>query len=234
MELIIVKRCWYIEMLNWRLLQIIRVTEHYPHDWLIDLLVGWLIDWLLFYVQLKNFSLMWRRFHCRWRTSLRRLLGTQGLWAWRNLYRATPAVIRCFGFSGIIRRTAKLTRFLRLARGCRVPILTRILTSLHYWHSRWIVKYARALKRLLISKSNATERLISKSFGIVVVAWILFWVTWESIWERQNPGNLSAIFCYSNIRADNGFLHFNSSPYPSYGDSRWSVIHIRVRKLLGL
>jgi hypothetical protein len=27
----------------------------------------WLIDYLMFYVLLKNFSLIWRRKHCRWR-----------------------------------------------------------------------------------------------------------------------------------------------------------------------
>jgi hypothetical protein len=34
----------------------------YRFNWLIDL-----IDYLLFYVKLKNFSLIWRRHHCRWR-----------------------------------------------------------------------------------------------------------------------------------------------------------------------
>jgi hypothetical protein len=30
-------------------------------------LIDWLIDYLLFYVPRKNFSLIWRRHHCRWR-----------------------------------------------------------------------------------------------------------------------------------------------------------------------
>jgi hypothetical protein len=30
---------------------------------------GWLIDYLQFYVPLKNFSLIWSRHHCRWRAA---------------------------------------------------------------------------------------------------------------------------------------------------------------------
>jgi hypothetical protein len=29
--------------------------------------IGWLIDYLRFYVPLKNISLIWRRHHCRWK-----------------------------------------------------------------------------------------------------------------------------------------------------------------------
>jgi hypothetical protein len=65
-----------------------------------------LIDYLRFYVPLKNFSLIWRRHHCRWRAAnFRPVLGAQGLWAGRNYYRATPAVTRDLGFSDLIRRT---------------------------------------------------------------------------------------------------------------------------------
>jgi hypothetical protein len=45
------------------------------------------------YVSLKNFSLTWRHHHYWWRASkFRPMLGTQGLWAGRDLYRETPAV----------------------------------------------------------------------------------------------------------------------------------------------
>jgi hypothetical protein len=92
--------------------------------------IGWLIDCLRFYIPLKNFSLIWRRHHCRWRAAkFRPILGAQGLWAGRDLYRATPAVIRDLGFSGLIRRTAPFTRLLRHTRGCGGSILTRILTG---------------------------------------------------------------------------------------------------------
>jgi hypothetical protein len=94
-------------------------------------MIDWLIDYLRFYVPLKNISLIWRRHHCRWRAAkFRPMLGAQGLWAGRDLYRATPAVTRGLGFSGLIRRTAPFSRLLRHTRGCGGSILTRILTGL--------------------------------------------------------------------------------------------------------
>jgi hypothetical protein len=93
-----------------------------------------LIDCLLFYVPLKNISLIWRRHHCRWRAEkFRPMLGAQGLWAGRDLYCATPAVTRDLGFSGLIRRSAPFSRLLRHAWECGGPILTRILTRRCNW-----------------------------------------------------------------------------------------------------
>jgi hypothetical protein len=90
------------------------------YGWLID----WLIDYLRFYVLLKNFSLIWGRDHCRWRAAkFRPMLGAQGLWAGRDLYRATPAVTRDLGLSDLIRRTAPYSRLLRHTRGCEGSIL---------------------------------------------------------------------------------------------------------------
>jgi hypothetical protein len=91
-------------------------------------LIDWLIDYLLFYAPLKNISLIWRRHHYRWRAAkFRPMLSAQGLWAVRELYRATPAVTQGLGFSGLIRRTTPFNRLLRHTRGCRGPTLTRIL-----------------------------------------------------------------------------------------------------------
>jgi hypothetical protein len=59
----------------------------------------------------------------------RPLPGAQGLWAGRGLYRATPAVTRNLGFSGLIRRTAPFSRLLRHTRGYGGSILTWILTG---------------------------------------------------------------------------------------------------------
>jgi hypothetical protein len=74
----------------------------------------WLIYYLLFYVPLKNFSLIWRRYG--WRAAkFRPMLGAQGLWAGRDLYRAIPAVAQGLGFSGLIRRTTLFSRLLRHA-----------------------------------------------------------------------------------------------------------------------
>ena len=95
-----------------------------------SLLIDWLIDYLLFYVPLKNISLIWRRHHYRWRTAkFRPMLGAQGLWAGRDLFRFTPAVTRGLGFSGLIRRTALFSQLLRHTKGCGGSILPRILTG---------------------------------------------------------------------------------------------------------
>ena len=108
-------------------------------------LIDWLIDYLGFYVPLKNISLIWRRHHYRWRAAkFRPILGAQGLWAGRDLYRATPAVTRDLGFSGLIRRTAPFSRLLRHTRGCGGSILTRVLTEsddcllYHNFHTYYI------------------------------------------------------------------------------------------------
>jgi hypothetical protein len=105
---------------------------HLHGNWLI-----WLIDYLLFYVPLNNFSLICRRHNYCWSAKFRPMLGAQGFWGggifimphllWhtegslschtfcdtgRYLYHATPAVTRA-GFSGLIRRTAPFSRLLR-------------------------------------------------------------------------------------------------------------------------
>jgi hypothetical protein len=110
--------------------RLFRVTPH--HFILRDRkpMVDWMIDYLLFYVPLKNISLIWRRHHYWWRAAkFRPMLGAQGLWAGRDLYRATPTVTRDLGFFGLIRRTALFGRLLRHTRGCGGSILTRILTG---------------------------------------------------------------------------------------------------------
>jgi hypothetical protein len=49
------------------------------------------------------------------------MLGAQGFWARRDLYRATPAATRGLGFSGLIRRTAPFSRLLRDTTVCGGP-----------------------------------------------------------------------------------------------------------------
>jgi hypothetical protein len=61
----------------------------------------------------------------RWRVAnCRPMLGAQGLWAGRDLYRAIPAVTRALGLPGLIRRTTSFSRLLRHKRGCGGSILT--------------------------------------------------------------------------------------------------------------
>jgi hypothetical protein len=55
--------------------------------------------------------------------------GAQGLWAGRDLFRATPAVTRGLSFSGLIRRTSPFSHLLRHTRGLGESILTQILTG---------------------------------------------------------------------------------------------------------
>jgi hypothetical protein len=106
------------------------------HDFEWDVIRCLINDYLRFYVPLKNISLIWRRHHCRWRAAkFRPMLGAQGLWAGRDRYRATPAVTRDLGFSGLIRRTAQFSRLLRRTRGCGGSILTRILTGVDVWRT---------------------------------------------------------------------------------------------------
>jgi hypothetical protein len=121
---------WYfLNMLFENTFNLFVNPAHFSFD-VLKRLVDWLIDYLGFYVPLKNFSLIWRRHHCRWRaTKFRPMLDAQGLWAGRDLYRATPAVTRDLCFFGIIRRTAPFSRLLRHTRGCGGSILTRILTG---------------------------------------------------------------------------------------------------------
>jgi hypothetical protein len=83
----------------------------------------WLIDWLF---TVLHFTL-WRRHQCQWRAAkLRPMLG---LWAGKDLCRATSAVTRDIGFSGLIWRTAPLSRLLRHTREYGGSILTWILTG---------------------------------------------------------------------------------------------------------
>jgi hypothetical protein len=95
---------------------------------LIDSSIDWLIDYLLFYIPLMNISLIWRRHHYQWRAAK---FSPMHLWAGRDLYRATPAVTRGLGFSGLIEKTAPFSRLLRQTRGCGESILTRIVTGLY-------------------------------------------------------------------------------------------------------
>jgi hypothetical protein len=91
----------------------------------------WLIDWLIIYC-FTSYSIIfhWRRHHYRWRAAkFKPMLGAQGLWAERDLYRITSAVTQGLGFSSLLRRIAPFSRLLRHPRECGGSILTRILTG---------------------------------------------------------------------------------------------------------
>jgi hypothetical protein len=63
---------------------------------------NWLINYLLFYIQLKNFLLIYEDVTITGEglSKFRPMLGAQGLWTGRDLYRARPAVTRDLGFTG--------------------------------------------------------------------------------------------------------------------------------------
>jgi hypothetical protein len=67
------------------------------------------------------------------------MLGAQGLWTGRDLYRATSAVTRDLGFSGLIRRTAPISRLLWHTWRCGESILTWILTGYSLIRSRRLI-----------------------------------------------------------------------------------------------
>jgi hypothetical protein len=107
-----------------------KISTKKDHNDQMCLLQDWLIDYLRSYVPLKNISLIWRRHNCWWwAAKFRPMLGAQGLWAGRDLYRATPAVTQRLGFSGLIWRNAQFSRLLRHTRGCWGSILAQILTG---------------------------------------------------------------------------------------------------------
>jgi hypothetical protein len=106
--------------------------------------IGIVLVWhyLQFYIPFKNFSLIWRRHHCRWRAAkFRPKLCAQGLWAGRDLYRVTPAVTQGLGFCGLIGRTRAFSYLLRRTRECEGPILTQILTRRFYSNCTFQMKY---------------------------------------------------------------------------------------------
>jgi hypothetical protein len=68
---------------------------------------------------------------------IRPMLGAQGLWAGRDLFRATSAVTRSLGFSGLIRRTTPFSRPLRHTKGMASCLgWDRGPVSKQVWHDK--------------------------------------------------------------------------------------------------
>jgi hypothetical protein len=91
------------------------------------------IDYLLFYIPLKNFSLIWRYHHCLWRAAkFTPMLSARGLRAGGIFI--VPHLLwhgasSCF--FGLIQSIAPFICLLRHTRGCWRPILIRILAGRH-------------------------------------------------------------------------------------------------------
>jgi hypothetical protein len=132
----------------------------WSHLWYTQNLVGLLFTVLRPAQEL--FTYIWRRHHYRWRVAIfRPMLGAQGLWAGRDLYRATPAVTRDLGFSGLIRRCPPLLLYPSLGK----------FTGLRYTRLWWI---------LYINTSRWSLRL----------CWRIFHPSWSSRFLTQ-PGEVS-------------------------------------------
>jgi hypothetical protein len=94
--------------------------------------IDWLIDWLFTVLRLAQEYFTYMETSSLRAAKFRSMLGAQGLWAGRGLYRATSAATQGLCFSGLLRRTAPFSCLLRRATGCGKSILTWIPTGPHY------------------------------------------------------------------------------------------------------
>jgi hypothetical protein len=159
--------------------------------------------YVLFYVPLKNFSLLWRRHHYQWRTlTFTPMFGTHGLWAGRDLHRATPVVTLNLNFPGLIWRTlphliasydsqgdfgltlysnqdthgSPFSRLLWHARDpCKWPILTQMLTGLDQLTRLY---YSEGIITIFNTHPIYPTRIWSLSSSLVLLvctaAWAIF------------------------------------------------------------
>jgi hypothetical protein len=94
--------CWNaIAILNsYNFTLLVSIYYQFRILWDVEKALGyWLIHHLLFYVPLKNISLIWRHHHYRWwAAKFGPMIGTQGLWAGRDFYRATLSLTQNLSF----------------------------------------------------------------------------------------------------------------------------------------
>jgi hypothetical protein len=110
-----------------------------------------LIHYLLFYVPLKNFSLIWRHHHCRWRAAkYRPMLGAQGLWAGRDYLSSHTCCNTGPQFVRFHPKDRPIQSLQRHAWGCRGPVLTRILTGIKWKKTLWLKRLKRLIDWLII------------------------------------------------------------------------------------
>ena len=111
--------------------------------------LSWLIDYIVFYVMIKNISIIWTGDVTITGEGQQNLGLCSVLKAFEQEDRATPAATWSLGLSGLIRRSAPFNRLLRHTREYGGSILTRILlysaewckcTCSLLWNSDWIIK----------------------------------------------------------------------------------------------
>ena len=92
-------------------------------------------------------------------------LCTRGLWAGRDLYRATPAVTRGLGFCCLIQRTTPYSCLLRYVRGCWGSILNLDPHRSHMQHVRYAINTNNNKMKWKISH-QLNEFILSNSFHL--------------------------------------------------------------------
>jgi hypothetical protein len=157
------------------------------------------------------------------------MLGAQGLWAGRDLYRATLAVTRGLGFSGLIRRTAPFSRLLRHARGCWLPILTRILKGTLIWN---INGYISEKTGWSVEKIDVSLETIGVLVAVLSVAFNpTIWLSRRLYFTNSSTDVMTLMaVCHRHFSLHNKHINFNwkgqaQVDVPYYEFQKALVIH---------
>jgi hypothetical protein len=100
---------------------------------------------------------------------IRPMLGNQGLWAGRDLYRTTPTGTRGLGFSGLIRRTVPLCRLLQHEGLWRIYSspdphgVSAFCTNAFHWLEHWKWKTIDASNKVVLQCMDQCYRMGTKS-----------------------------------------------------------------------
>jgi hypothetical protein len=106
-----------------------RIFHWYREVIITGLFVLFIVAWAIFQLSSVCHHYWWKG--CKIEAYARH----SGPWADKDLYRASPAVTRDLGFTGLIRRTAPFSHLFCHTRGRRESILTRILTGHILWEN---------------------------------------------------------------------------------------------------
>jgi hypothetical protein len=97
-------------------------------------MIDWLINYLLFYVPLKNFSLIWRRHHCQWRAANLGLCSVLRAFEQGGIFIVPHLLWHGTSFFPVSSEgPPHLVASYDTRRGCEGSILTRILMG-NSWH----------------------------------------------------------------------------------------------------
>jgi hypothetical protein len=135
------------------------------------------------------------------------MLGAQGLWAGRDLYRATPGVTRGFGFSGLNRRNVQFSRLLRHIHVGSIH--TRILTG---WHSVASFDTQENVEYLSLPKSSWVKVIDKTEHDWIGIASLVSWgnlcVGRYQTWHTDCTGEVNDIRVW--LKLQNERLNWSS------------------------